>query len=206
MLISLKECGLDAAIEKAVDVLIKGGIIAYPTETFYGLGVRAMDKESLQRLIEIKGRPQDKPIPLIVGSLEVLKTIVEEIPLEAEKLIKEFWPGPLTIVFKAKLLLPDLLTARTGKIAVRIPGESFALFLSKKIDFPITATSANPSGARPPEVADEVSRYFGDKIDLIVDGGKTPIGKPSTIIDVTVKPWRLLREGAIAFVLKCQRL
>jgi len=202
MLISLKECGLDTAIAKAVDVLVKGGIIAYPTETLYGLGVRVMDKESVQRLFEIKGRPQDKPIPLIVGSLEVLKTIVEEIPPEAEKLIKEFWPGPLTLVFKAKASVSELLTAGTGTIAVRIPGESFALSLSRKIDFPITSTSANPSGATPPEVADEVSRYFGDKIDLIIDGGKTPIGKPSTIIDVTVKPWQILREGAITFDLK----
>lgn len=202
MLISLKECGLDTAIAKAVDVLVKGGIIAYPTETLYGLGVRVMDKESVQRLFEIKGRPQDKPIPLIVGSLEVLKTIAEEIPPEAEKLIKEFWPGPLTLVFKAKASVSELLTAGTGTIAVRIPGESFALSLSRKIDFPITSTSANPSGATPPEVADEVSRYFGDKIDLIIDGGKTPIGKPSTIIDVTVKPWQILREGAITFDLK----
>ncbi|HCC68938.1 MAG TPA: threonylcarbamoyl-AMP synthase [Nitrospiraceae bacterium] len=202
MLISLKGCGLHTAIAKAVDVLVKGGIIAYPTETLYGLGVRVMDKESVQRLFEIKGRPQDKPIPLIVGSLEVLKTIAEEIPPEAEKLIKEFWPGPLTLVFKAKASVSELLTAGTGTIAVRIPGESFALSLSRKIDFPITSTSANPSGATPPEVADEVSRYFGDKIDLIIDGGKTPIGKPSTIIDVTVKPWQILREGAITFDLK----
>lgn len=187
----------DTIVSEAIKVLKSGGIIAYPTETFYALGVNATDGEALKRLYRIKGRTSKKPFPLIVGERKILKTLVKRIPSEAEKLIKKFWPGPLTIVFEASSQLPDLLTAKTGKVAIRIPGEEIARELSKMAGFPIISTSANPSGKPPATTVEEVIKYFGKRIDFLIDKGKTPGGKPSTIVDSTTVPMKVLREGAI---------
>ncbi len=193
----LQENPLESVLKNALQVLKNGGIIAYPTESFYALGVNTQNEDAVRRLYELKKRPADKPVPLIAGSREILKTLVKSIPPQAEFLMKEFWPGALTMVFDAAEGLPEGLTAGIGKVAVRIPGESFALSLAKAADFPITATSANHSGSSPAESADEVIKYFGETIDLIIDAGKTPGGKPSTIIDITVMPFKVLREGRV---------
>lgn len=195
--LSLYEDPLEEVLKKALRVLREGGVMAYPTESFYGLGVAATNEKALRRIYELKKRAPEKAMPVIVGSREVLKSIVKSIPLEAEELMKRFWPGALTIVFDAIEGVSKILTGGSGKIAVRIPGESFALDLARAADFPITATSANLSGAPPAEDAASVINYFGDGIDLIVDGGRTPGGKPSTIIDVTLTPPAILREGRI---------
>ncbi|MDO9028548.1 MAG: L-threonylcarbamoyladenylate synthase [Candidatus Roizmanbacteria bacterium] len=195
--LSLHENPEEKIIHKALDVLRAGGVTAYPTESFYGLGVNALDEDALRRLYELKKRPLDNPVPVIAGSIEVLESIVETIPHEAEDLIKRFWPGALTIVFDAVDTVPDMLTGGTGKIAVRIPGNSFALNLAKTAGFLITATSANLSGRPPAQAAEEIIDYFGREIDLIIDAGRTPGGKPSTIVDVTVTPVRVLREGSV---------
>jgi len=199
--LSLYENPLEKVLKKALEVLKGGGIVAYPTETFYGLAVVATNEEALRRLYELKNRPTEKAMPVIVGSREVLESIVKSIPLQAEVLIERFWPGPLTIVFDAIDGLSKILTGGTDKVAVRIPGESFALNLAMAADFPITATSANLSGMPPAEDATQVMNYLGEAIDLIIDGGKTPGGKPSTIVDVTVTPLKVLREGKIPFTL-----
>lgn len=196
-ILSLTEDNAEKIIKESLKVLKNGGIVAYPTESFYGLGVNAFNETALQRLYELKERPVKKPMPLIVGSKEALKSIVKSIPIEAERLIKRFWPGALTIVFDAVDDLPDILTAGTGKVAVRIPGDRFALKLAMASGFPITATSANLSSRPPARKTEEVVNYFGEGIDLIIDAGKTPGGKPSTIVDVTVKPPRILRKGRI---------
>ncbi|MBI4710300.1 MAG: threonylcarbamoyl-AMP synthase [Nitrospirae bacterium] len=193
----LKENSLETVFKKALQALRDGGIIAYPTESFYALGVNAQKEEAVRRLYTLKKRPADKPVPLIIGGRAILKTLVKSIPPQAEGLMKNFWPGALTMVFDAAEGLPEGLTAGTGKMAVRIPGESFALSLAKAADFPITVTSANHSGSPPAENADEVIKYFADAVDLIIDAGKTPGGKPSTIIDVTVAPFKVLREGRV---------
>jgi L-threonylcarbamoyladenylate synthase len=187
----------ELAISKILKVLKHGGIIAYPTESFYALGVLATDNRAINKLFEIKKRPAEKPLPIIVGDMKVLKSVVKSIPVQAEELIKRFWPGSLTIVFEAQNHIPGLLTGNTGKIAVRIPGESVALHLAKALKFPITATSANISKQPPSEDTDGVIKYFGDQIDLIIDGGRTPGGMPSTIVDATVKPLKILRKGSI---------
>jgi len=190
------ENNIDKIVAEAVRVLKSGGIIAYPTETFYALGVNAMDEGALKRLYKLKGRPKKKPLPVIVGDKKRLKMLIKNLPPQAEKLIKRFWPGPLTIVFEASSDIPELLTAKTGKIAIRIPGEKVAFYLAKKTGFPITSTSANPSGNQPAIKPDRVIEYFGDRIDFLIDGGETPGGKPSAIVDVT-GPVRILREGAV---------
>lgn len=187
----------DKSIRLAVDMLQRGGIVAYPTETFYALGVKFDLEESLKKLYKIKNRPLEKALPLIIGNTELLYLLTDSINATAISLMKKFWPGPLTLVFPAKGNLSNYITAGTYKIAVRIPGESFALRLAKRANFPITATSANTSGNPPAQEAKTVTYYFDDKIDLLVDGGHTPGGSPSTIVDVTGDEIKILREAAI---------
>ncbi len=190
------------AVNKAVSVLQKGGIVAYPTETFYGLGVKFDMPGSLKKLYEVKGRPREKALPVIIGEKGSLFSIVpqgwlENISSVVKSLMDRFWPGPLTFLLPAKEGLSEYLTADTGKIAVRIPGESFALRLAKEAGFPVVATSANRSGMPPAVNAETVIRYFGDDVDLVIDGGETPGGLPSTIVDASGNEIEIAREGAI---------
>lgn len=184
-------------LARAIKILRNGGIVAYPTESFYALGVLATNEEALNDLFLLKKRPPEKPLPLIVGDLFTLAAIVKTVPERALDLMDRFWPGPLTIVFEAADGMPNLLTAGSGKVAVRIPGESAALDLARAAGFPITATSANISAEPPADTPDMVLGYFGDKVALIIDGGRTPGGKPSTIVDATVDPVKVLREGSL---------
>jgi len=184
-------------LHNAVNILKNCGIIAYPTETFYGLGAKFDMIDTLKRLYEIKKRPQEKAMPLIIGSKELLSTVAASVSVKAISLMERYWPGPLTLILPAKENLSDFITAGTRKVAVRIPGESFALQLARTANFPLTATSANPSGMPPAQDAETVLRYFEDKIDLIIDGGPAPGGLPSTIVEATGNEIRLLRQGII---------
>lgn len=190
------------AIHEAVSVLQKGGIVAYPTETFYALGVKFDMLGPLKRLYELKMRPKEKAMPVIIGSRELLLDIVsdkwlENIPVNAKSIMDSLWPGPLTLLFPAKEGLSEYLTANTGMIAARIPGESFAFHLAEMAGFPITATSANLSGMPPADNAEGVIRYFGDNIDIVIDEGHTQGRLPSTIVDVSENKVRIIREGVI---------
>ncbi|MFZ5908102.1 MAG: L-threonylcarbamoyladenylate synthase [Nitrospirota bacterium] len=185
------------ALASALTILQQGGIVAYPTETFYALGVRFDLTGSLQTLYNIKKRPREKALPLIIGRREMLSLIAVPISRKTLSLLEKFWPGPLTLIMAAQKNLSEYLTAGTGTVAVRIPGQSFALALARAAGFPITATSANISGMPPATDAATVIQYFGNSIDLVVDGGETPGGSPSTIADVTGDDLRILREGAI---------
>ena len=203
-LISIKPTkkNINEVIDLSITVLEKGGIIACPTETFYGLGAKFDKPDSLKRLYKIKKRPKDKAMPVIIGSEGLLQKIVlrewlEHIPESVKSLMEKFWPGPLTILLPASEKISDYLTAGTGRVAVRVPGESFALQLAARAGFPLTATSANPSGMPPAETPEAVVRYFGDKIDLLIEGGRTPGGLPSTIVDVAGRKIRVVREGAV---------
>jgi len=196
-ILSLNKDTEKKVISESLKVLKKGGVIAYPTESFYALGVNACNEAAMEKLYAIKNRPPEKAMPVIVGNKDILRMIVKSISLEAEKLIKKYWPSPLTLIFWAKADLPELLTGGSGKVAARIPGECFALHLAKAADFPITATSANLSGKPPAQHPEDVIKYFRELIDLIIDGGKTLGGKPSTIVDVTVTPPKVLRKGRI---------
>lgn len=196
MVLRLSSKNLKEVIAKSLSILKKGGIIAYPTETFYGLGAKYDLENALERLYEIKKRPIEKAMPLIIGDIEQLPLLTEEIKDTAKRLIKRFWPGPLTMVFNARANLSQYLVS-DKKVAVRIPGESFALRLALASGFPITSTSANLSGMPPASNAEMVCRYFKEEIDLIIDGGETKVGLPSTIIDVTGEEIKLIRKGAI---------
>ena len=197
LLLKVNETNIELVLQHAVDILKNGGIVAYPTETFYGLGAKFDLKDSLKKLYGIKQRPEEKAMPLIIGNKGLLSVIAASINDMALLLMDRFWPGPLTLIFLAKENLSEYITAGTHMIAVRIPGESFALHLAKTANFPITATSANPSGFPPAQDAETAKKYFGDKVDLIIDGGHTSGGLPSTIADVTGDKIKILREGVI---------
>lgn len=186
------------ALNLALGAINRGGIIAYQTETFYGLGARFDIEKTIERLYEIKKRPHEKAMPLIIGHAALLHVVTASVNKVAVSLMDKFWPGPLTLIFHAKEGLSDLITAGTHKVAVRIPGDSFALELAKLINLPITATSANPSGKSPARNVETVIQYFGDKIDLVVDCGPAPGGLPSTIVDVTGDKIKIMREGAVS--------
>ena len=197
MIIPFNENSSAKIIADSLRILERGGIVAYPTESFYALGVLATDEKALENLFLLKKRPAEKPLPLIVGDLDTLKTVVKRVPDRAVELMERYWPGPLTIIFEAADSMSDLLTGGTGRVAVRIPGESAALSLAREAGFPITATSANISSELPADNIDAVLNYFGNSIDLIIDGGRTPGGKPSTIVDATTGTLKILREGRI---------
>jgi L-threonylcarbamoyladenylate synthase len=196
MILKLTNENLEDLVDTAISILKKGGIIAYPTETFYGLGVKYDIEQSLERLYEIKKRPKEKAMPLIIGSIKQLSLITEFISGSARELIDRFWPGPLTILFTARPALSEYVVSK-NKVAVRIPGESFALRLAAASEFPITATSANISGMTPADSASMIYEYFDDRVDLIIDGGRTKGGMPSTIVDATEDTIKVIRKGAI---------
>ena len=173
--------------------------MAFPTEAFYALGAHALDPEALGRIYAVKGRAESKPLLVLVDSARMARSLVQEIPTAAWALMTRYWPGPLTLVFRAVEGLPGKLTAGTGTIGIRMPGHPLALALVRAAGVPVTAPSANPSGQEPPTSAGEVRRFFDDKIELILDGGPTKGGLPSTILDVTVTPPKLIRRGAMEF-------
>ncbi len=184
-------------VAEAVRILRQGGVIAYPTETFYGLGADAQNEEALDRIFRIKGREAAKPLPVIIGREKELPRLTTEVPEIARLLIRRFWPGALTLVFNASPHVPSRLTAGTGKIGIRISGHPLACLLAKTLNRALTATSANPSGAPSCTSAEEVIRCLGERVDAVIDGGITTGGSGSTVLDVTSDPPLLLREGTI---------
>jgi L-threonylcarbamoyladenylate synthase len=185
-------------LTRAAEILANGGIIAYPTETFYGLGADATNEEAIQKIFDVKGRNFKNPVSLIIGQTDDIYPLVQDVPKTAKKLMAAFWPDALTIVFLAADKISPLLTAGSGKIGLRISSHPIAQGIIQKLKRPLTATSANLSGAPECSHASEVAAQIGDKIDAIVDGGQTPGGKASTLVDVTCDPPVILREGVIS--------
>jgi L-threonylcarbamoyladenylate synthase len=183
--------------EKAASVLKRGGVIIYPTETLYGIGVFAENERAVEKIFDIKGRPEGKPIPILVKDKTMLDEFAE-VTDEGSILIDKFLPGPLTLVFKEKRKLPGLISAGTGKIAVRISRHPFVKNLFELIDQPITSTSANISGNENLFDFKEIYETFKSKVELIVDSGTLPPSKGSTIVDLTTSPPLLIRGGDIS--------
>jgi len=186
-----------AVIDEAVEILRGGGVIAYPTETLYGLAADAGNEAAIGRIFTIKGRDFHNPIPLIIGDRESLSPLVSEIPGRAVGLMDAFWPGPLTLIFHAAENLSPRLTAGTGTIGIRLSSHAIARSLAHGLGGAITATSANLSGEGGMASPERVLAVLGDRIDALIDGGTTPGGPGSTILDVTRDPPVVLREGAI---------
>ena len=188
-----------ADLNRAVAVLNNGGVVAFPTETFYGLAVDPFNPLALNHLFTLKQREISKPILTLVDDRESLSVLVHEIPTLYEPVMDVFWPGPLTLIFPARVNLPTLLTAGTSTIGIRQSSHPFARQLLRAFGMPITATSANISGRTAAVDAFEVKSQFGDKIDMVFDGGRTLGVAGSTIIGLEEDKLILKREGAIAF-------
>jgi L-threonylcarbamoyladenylate synthase len=186
------------AINEAAAALQGGGLVAFPTETVYGLGVDPFNAEAVERLFEAKGRPAEKGLILHLGDIEQLDDLVRSFPEAAVTLARRFFPGPLTLVLPARPGLPSRVTGGRDSVAVRMPDHPVALALARAFGGPIAAPSANPTGLAPPTTAEQVAQYLGDAIDILLDGGPSTGGVPSTLVDLTSVPPRILRHGAVA--------
>jgi L-threonylcarbamoyladenylate synthase len=184
-------------IKMAAEFLRKGGLIAFPTETVYGLGANAFDKNAVNKIFIVKGRPNDNPLIAHICNEQQLLSLVKRVPNNARSLMDCFWPGPLTIILKKKKSVPDEVTAGLSSVAVRMPKNKIALELIKTANVPIVAPSANISGKPSPTNVKHVIDDLDDKIDCIIDGGNVDIGLESTVIDLTQKPPVILRPGKI---------
>lgn len=172
-------------------------MIAFRTDTFYGLGADPFNAVAVARIRALKGREDDKPILLLISDTREVDRLLTERSREFEKLAARFWPGPLTIVGKANTDLPEGITAGTGTVGVRLPADATVRDLVRECGGALTATSANPAGCDAARSAEEVRNYFPEGIDLIMDGGRVTVIAPSTVVDATVSPPRVVREGAI---------
>jgi L-threonylcarbamoyladenylate synthase len=184
-------------IARASRIILQGGIVAFPTETFYGLGADAGDVGALQKVFQIKGREEHKPLLLLLADRTWVPGLVKKIPAVAGCLMENFWPGPLTLIFEASPHLPILLTGGTGKVGLRISSHPVAQALVQKVGRAITGTSANLSGQPSASLAARVSQALGRQIDVILDGGKTTGGLGSTVLDVTGERLKIIRRGVV---------
>jgi L-threonylcarbamoyladenylate synthase len=185
------------AMSHAGALLRRGEVVAFPTDTVYGVGAHALQTEAVARLYAVKGRPFSKAIPVLIARVEDVQRVARAIPPAAWPLAERFWPGGLTIVLPRSEQLPDLLTAGGDTVAIRYPDHPVPLALMRALGAPLAATSANLSGQPAPTTAQEVGQQLSGRLPLILDGGQCAVGVPSTLIDLSVSPPRLLRAGAI---------
>jgi len=184
-------------IDEAARIIKNGGIIAFPTRSLYGLGTDALNPKAVQKIFEIKRRPLDKPILVLIKDKDSISDIAREIPQSAIRIMDTFWPGNVTIVLEANSDLPEALTAGTGKIGVRFPQHPVASALAKAFGGPLTGTSANISGEQGCSRISDLDFKIKSKLDLILDAGTLKKGKGSTVVDVTLSPPKVLREGEV---------
>ncbi|MHA1303430.1 MAG: L-threonylcarbamoyladenylate synthase [Candidatus Heimdallarchaeaceae archaeon] len=187
----------DRLIEQAVLYLKSGDVIAFPTDTVYGVGANVFDEQAVNKIFEIKQRPRDKPINVLISSMDQLEQLIEGINPLAERLFRLFWPGALTLILLKKDSVPEVVTAGKYTIGVRMPKNPVALKIIEELGSPLAATSANISGKKSPLNAKEVFEQLGGRIPLILDGGETQERVESTILDLSSKKPKILREGGI---------
>lgn len=187
----------EGIVSQSVDILRKGGVIIYPTETFYGLGADAFNRSAVSSVFQLKGRESEKTLPLIISDRKILESVCVDINQTALKLMDAFWPGPLTILFKVKKTLPKGVVSIDNKTAVRISSNPVATKIAEFLGGPITATSANLSGYKSPRTISEISEELKRSVDFILDSGELEGMKGSTIVDTTVSPLKIIREGEI---------
>jgi L-threonylcarbamoyladenylate synthase len=189
---------LQNQVERAVEIIKKGGIVAFPTDTVYGLGGDVFNVHAAERIYRAKQRQHNIPLPVLLADENGLAKVAAGVPEMARCLIKRFWPGGLTLVLPKKDSLPDIITAGSDKVAVRVPDHPVPLSLIRRLDSPIIGTSANISGELNPLTAWEVEQQLGGKVDMVIDGGRCPGGLESTVVDVTGKEPLVLRRGIVS--------
>jgi L-threonylcarbamoyladenylate synthase len=185
-------------VDKGISILRQGGIVAYPTDTVYGLGACITIQEAVERIYQVKERPRDMALPLLLADASQVTGVADSVPPIAWQLIRNFLPGALTLVLPRSASVPDIVTAGGGTIAIRIPAHPIPIALIRGLGTPLVGTSANLSGRSSPLTAAEVHSQFGDKIDLVIDGSQCSAGRESTIVDVTGETPVVVREGAIS--------
>jgi L-threonylcarbamoyladenylate synthase len=183
----------------ASEVIARGGVIALRTDTLYGLGADPFKREAVEKIKQLKGREDHKPILIILSNRKAVSRFIVEPTTQFDLLAKTFWPGPLTLIGKASPHVADEITAGTPTVGVRLPGDEEVRALVEACGGALTATSANPATAKPAETAQEVFDYFGESIELIIDGGRVISEQPSTVVDVSRADPRLIREGVVAW-------
>jgi L-threonylcarbamoyladenylate synthase len=185
-------------LARTAEIIARGGVIAFRTDTFYGLGADPFNASAVERVKDLKGREEHKPILVLISNVDQLDRLTENRPSAFDELAKAFWPGALTIIGKATAELPGELTAGTKSVGVRLPDDESVRSLVRACGGALTATSANPSGEPAARSAAEALKYFGERVDLIVDGGATKTDQPSTVVDTTSdNEVKLVREGGI---------
>lgn len=185
------------SVNVAADILRTGGLVAFPTETVYGLGANALDEKAVAEIFVAKGRPSDNPLIVHVCNVEMVKSLVKNIPELALKLMERFWPGPLTLIMEKSSCVPEIITAGLNTVAIRMPAHPIALKIIEESGVPVAAPSANISGRPSPTEAKHVIEDLLEKVELIIDGGSSQVGLESTVLDVTVNPPMILRPGGI---------
>jgi L-threonylcarbamoyladenylate synthase len=188
---------MEKLIERAVRILKNGGIVAFPTDTVYGLGANAFNEDAVLKVYEAKARPRESALTLLLADVSQIKLVAEDIPETAWKLAEHFMPGALTIVLNKSINVSNMITGEGKTVAVRVPNHPIPIALIKGLGTPITGTSANKSGEASPVTAEEVYKQLKRKVDLIIDGGKCPLGISSTVLDLTTNPPKIIREGTI---------
>ena len=186
----------ESNILTASQIVTRGGLIVYPTDTVYGLGCDPFNIEAVTRVFKVKGE-RDKPLPILVSEVESVKKIAF-LSERAKRIAARFWPGPLTLVVPKKSFLPDIVTCNLDSVGVRIPQHNVALRLISLSKGLLVGTSANRTGEKPPRTAQEAAEHLGKEVDVILDGGPALLGVPSTVVDLTQEKPKILREGSIS--------
>ena len=195
---AMRDKSIQQQVELGVSILKRGGLVAFPTDTVYGLGAGANTPQAVERVYRVKKRPPNMALPLLLADISQISEVAEPVPPIAWLLANKFLPGALTIVLPKSKSVPDIITAGGMTVAIRIPAHPVPVALAKGLGAPIVGTSANLSGKPSALTADEVRSQFGDKVDLVIEGGKCPGGRESTVVDVTGEAPIILREGAIS--------
>ena len=187
----------DDDLSYAAEVILSGGLVAVPTDTIYGLAGNGLDSAAVGNIYEVKGRPTVKPLILLIPDITAAEKLCAGIPDDARLLAETFWPGALTLILRRGNTVPDIVTAGTDTVGVRCPNHPNTLELLRLTGVPLAAPSANPSDMPSPKTAEEVLAYFDGKIPCVIDGGACALSFESTIIDLTTKPYKIIRKGAI---------
>ncbi|MSQ34049.1 MAG: threonylcarbamoyl-AMP synthase [Dehalococcoidia bacterium] len=189
---------LESQLAQAVEVLRGGGLVAYPTDTLYGLGAHAFLEDAVAAVFSAKERPRHQGLPLLIAEAAQLTDLAAEVPDLAWRLAQAYWPGGLTLVLRSGPGIPAIVTGGQPTVALRVPDHPIPRELVRRLGAPLTGTSANKSGGPPPTTAEQVRKQLQAVVALIIDGGRCPLGQPSTIVDVTSRPPRILRIGAVS--------